>query len=75
MRDRAWEGFAALLALSVAGSPLELGGQEFEQSPARDPERHTMPDGTKAGFGHEQAVTEIAHLPQGCDPSAEGAAD
>jgi len=30
----------------------------------------------RTGFDHEQAVTEIAHLvPQGCDPSAEGAAD
>jgi hypothetical protein len=47
-----------------------------DESPAWDPERYTLADGTKVGFDYDQAVEEIAHaVPEGYDPSAEGEAD
>lgn len=47
-----------------------------DESPAWDPERYTLADGTKAGFDYDQAVAAIAHsVPEGYDPSAEGEAD
>jgi hypothetical protein len=47
-----------------------------DESPAWDPERYTLADGTKAGFDYDQAVAAIAHpVPEGYDPLAEGEAD
>jgi hypothetical protein len=47
-----------------------------DESPAWDPERYTLADGTKVGFDYDQAVEEIAHaIPEGYDSSAEGEAD
>ena len=47
-----------------------------DDSPAWDPERYTLPDGTQAGFGYDQAMEAIAHpVPEGYDPLAEGEAD
>jgi len=47
-----------------------------DESPAWDPERYTLADGSKAGFDYDQAVAAIAHpVPEGYDPSAEGEAD
>jgi hypothetical protein len=47
-----------------------------DESPAWDPERYTLADGTKVGFDYDQAVEEIAHpVPEDYDPSAEGEAD
>jgi hypothetical protein len=47
-----------------------------DESPAWDPERYTLADGSKAGFDYEQAVKTIAHpVPEGYDASAEGEAD
>jgi len=36
-------------------------GCHNDKSPAWDPERYTLPDGTKAGFDFDQAVAAIAH--------------
>jgi len=47
-----------------------------DESPAWDPERYTLADGTKFGFDYDQAVAAIAHpVPEGYDPAAEGEAD
>ena len=47
-----------------------------DDSPAWDPERYTLPDGTQAGFDYDQAMEAIAHpVPEGYDPLAEGEAD
>jgi DnaJ-class molecular chaperone len=47
-----------------------------DESPAWDPQRYTLGDGSKAGFDYEQAVKAIAHpVPEGYDPTAEGEAD
>jgi hypothetical protein len=47
-----------------------------DESPAWDPERYTLADGTKTGFDYDQAVEEIAHpVPEDYDPEAEGEAD
>jgi hypothetical protein len=45
-------------------------------SPAWDPERYTLADGTKVGFDYDLALEEIAHpVPEDYDPSSEGEAD
>jgi hypothetical protein len=45
-----------------------------DESPAWDPERYTLSDGTKVGFDYDQAVEAIAHpVPEDYDPSAEEA--
>jgi hypothetical protein len=47
-----------------------------DESPAWDPERYTLADGSKKGFDFDQAVKLIAHpVPEGYDPMAEGEAD
>jgi hypothetical protein len=47
-----------------------------DESPAWDPERYTLNDGSKAGFDYDQAVAAIVHpVPEGYDPAAEGEAD
>jgi hypothetical protein len=47
-----------------------------DESPAWDPQRYTLPDGSKAGFDYKQAMNAIAHpVPEGYDPLAEGEAD
>jgi hypothetical protein len=47
-----------------------------DESPAWDPERYTLADGSKQGFDFDQAVKLIAHpVPEGYDPMAEGEAD
>jgi hypothetical protein len=47
-----------------------------DESPAWDPQRYTLADGSKGGFDYEQAVKTIAHpVPEGYDPTAEGEAD
>lgn len=47
-----------------------------DESPAWDPERYTLSNGTKSGFDYDQAVEQIAHpVPEGYDPMAEGEAD
>jgi hypothetical protein len=47
-----------------------------DESPAWDPQRYTLPDGSKAGFDYKQAMDAIAHpVPEGYDPLAEGEAD
>jgi len=47
-----------------------------DESPAWDPEKYTLADGTKSGFDYDKAVTEIAHpVPEGYDPMAEDEAD
>ncbi|UCE86413.1 MAG: cytochrome c family protein [Deltaproteobacteria bacterium] len=47
-----------------------------DESPAWDPERYTLEDGTQVGFDYDQAVEAIAHpVPEGYDPTAEGEAD
>lgn len=47
-----------------------------DESPAWDPERYTLANGTKTGFDYDQAVEEIAHpVPEDYDPEAEGEAD
>lgn len=47
-----------------------------DESPAWDPERYTLADGTKVGFDYDQAVEAIAHpVPEEYDASAEGEAD
>jgi hypothetical protein len=51
-------------------------GCHNDESPAWDPERYTLADGTKGGFDYAQAAKAIAHpVPEGYDPSAEGEAD
>jgi hypothetical protein len=47
-----------------------------DESPAWDPERYALADGSKTGFDFAQAVKLIAHpVPEGYDPMAEGEAD
>lgn len=47
-----------------------------DESPAWNPERYTLADGTKTGFDYEQAKAAIAHpVPEDYDPLAEGEAD
>jgi hypothetical protein len=47
-----------------------------DESPAWDPERYTLADGSKSGFDFEQAKKVFAHpVPEGYDPLAEGEAD
>ncbi len=47
-----------------------------DESPAWDPQKYTLADGSKAGFDFEQAAKAIAHpVPEGYDPSATGEAD
>ncbi len=47
-----------------------------DESPAWDPERYTLADGSKVGFDYDQAVKAIAHpVPEGYDPLADGEAD
>lgn len=47
-----------------------------DESPAWDPQKYTLADGSKAGFDFEQAVKTIAHpVPEGYDPMATGEAD
>jgi hypothetical protein len=47
-----------------------------DESPAWDPERYTLADGTRVGFDYEQAVEAIAHpVPEDYDPLAHGEAD
>ena len=45
-------------------------------TPAWDPQRYTLADGSKVGFDYDQAVKAIAHpIPEGYDPKAHGEAD
>jgi YD repeat-containing protein len=47
-----------------------------DESPAWDPKRYTLADGSTTGFDYDQAAKAIAHpVPEGYDPSAEGEAD
>ncbi len=47
-----------------------------DESPAWDPQRYTLADGTKVGFDYPQALKLIAHpVPEGYDPMADGEAD
>lgn len=47
-----------------------------DESPAWDPKRYTLADGSKVGFDFDQAAEKIAHpVPEGYDPMAEGEAD
>jgi hypothetical protein len=47
-----------------------------DESPAWEPDRYTLADGSKAGFDYDQAVKTIAHpVPEGYDPLADGEAD
>jgi hypothetical protein len=47
-----------------------------DESPAWDPQKYTLADGSKAGFDYEQAAKTIAHsIPEGYDPAATGEAD
>lgn len=47
-----------------------------DESPAWDPQRYTLKDGSKSGFDYEQAVKAIAHpVPEGYDALADGEAD
>jgi len=47
-----------------------------DDSPAWDPQRYTLADGSKVGFDYDQAVKAIAHpIPEGYDPKAHGEAD
>lgn len=47
-----------------------------DESPAWDPERYTLGDGSKSGFDYDQAVKAIAHpVPEDYDPLADGEAD
>jgi hypothetical protein len=47
-----------------------------DESPAWDPQKYTLADGSKAGFDFEQAKKTIAHpVPEGYDPAATGEAD
>jgi hypothetical protein len=47
-----------------------------DESPAWDPQRFTLADGSKVGFDFEQAAKKIAHpIPEGYDPTATGEAD
>ncbi len=46
-----------------------------DESPAWDPQKYTLADGSKAGFDFEQAVKVIAHpVPEGYDPTTAGEA-
>jgi len=43
-----------------------------DESPAWDPKRYTLADGSQAGFDYDLAVKEIAHpVPEGYDPLAD----
>ncbi len=47
-----------------------------DESPAWDPKRYTLANGSTTGFDYEQAVKLIAHpVPEDYDPMAEGEAD
>jgi hypothetical protein len=47
-----------------------------DESPAWDPQKYTLADGSKAGFDYEQAAKAIAHpVPEGYDPMAQGESD
>jgi YD repeat-containing protein len=47
-----------------------------DESPAWDPQRYTLSDGSKVGFDYDQATKRIAHtVPEEYDPKAEGEAD
>lgn len=47
-----------------------------DESPAWDPARYTLANGSKTGFDYEQAVKLIAHpVPEDFDPLADGEAD
>ncbi len=47
-----------------------------DESPAWDPGKYTLADGTTTGFDYDKAVAEIAHpVPEGYDPMAEDEAD
>jgi len=47
-----------------------------DESPAWDPARYTLADGSKVGFDFEQATEAIAHpVPEGYDASAESEAE
>lgn len=47
-----------------------------DESPAWDPQRYTLADGSKLGFDYDQAVKTIAHpVPEGYDPKAHGEAE
>jgi len=47
-----------------------------DESPAWDPQRYTLADGSKVGFDYKQASKTIAHpVPEGYDPTATGEAD
>jgi len=43
-----------------------------DESPAWDPKRYKLSNGSTAGFDYEQAVAEILHpVPEGYDPSSD----
>lgn len=47
-----------------------------DESPAWDPSRYTLANGSKVGFDYDQAVKAIAHpVPEGYDPTADGESD
>ena len=47
-----------------------------DESPAWDPQRYTLADGSTVGFDFEQAAKAIAHpVPEDYDPNASGEAD
>lgn len=47
-----------------------------DESPAWDPNRYKLADGSTSGFDYDQAVEAIAHpVPEGYDPMAEGESD
>ena len=53
---------------------LEQEGERYHlvRAAAWDPERYTLPDGSKAGFHYEQALKKIAHpVPEDYDPTAD----
>jgi hypothetical protein len=47
-----------------------------DESPAWDPQRYTLADGSKSGFDFEQAKKKIAHpVPEDYDPKTDGEAE
>jgi hypothetical protein len=47
-----------------------------DESPAWEPSKYTLANGSKSGFDYEQAREQIAHpVPEAYDPLAEGEAD
>jgi hypothetical protein len=62
--------------VSLAESKQVCLGCHNDESPAWDPQRYTLADGSQSGFDYEQAVEAIAHpVPEGYDPNAGGEAD